>query len=118
MMRSFLVKAEKFSCKTECYKTCGYLAKGGSNIWIFDPVFPFSPNIFISRKTPINKSSQSGVLALSSANLCLRMVGPIDCSALDGQNEQIKIKIFGWVAALICFHWYGGKLTVVLYKCK
>lgn len=48
MMTGFLVKAEKFSCKSECYKMCGYLAKGASNIWIFDSVFPFSPNIFIT----------------------------------------------------------------------
>ena len=48
MMTGFLVKAEKFSCKSECYKMCGYLATGGSNIWMVDSVFPFSLNIFIS----------------------------------------------------------------------
>ena len=89
MMTGFLVKAEKFSYKSEFYK----MAMGGSNIWIFDSVFSFSPNIFISWKTPIKKSSQSGVLAFLTATLYLRMVGPIDCSALHGQNEQIKIKM-------------------------
>lgn len=90
---------------------CGYLATEGSNIWIFDSVFPFSPNIFISWKTPIKKSSQSGVLAFLAANLYLRMVGPIDCAALDGPKEQIKIKIVGGVAVLICSNWYGGIVT-------
>jgi hypothetical protein len=36
------------------------------------------------------------------------MVGPIDCAAFDGQNEQIKIKIVDGVAVLICFNQHGG----------
>lgn len=47
MMISFLVKVEKFSCKFECYKMCGYLVMGGLNIWIFDLVFLFLFNVFI-----------------------------------------------------------------------
>lgn len=92
-MAGYLVKPEKFSSKYECYKMCGYLVRRESNIWIFDSVFPFLSKIFTSWKTAIKKSSHSSVLAYSTANLYLRMVGPIDYAALDGQNEQFKIKI-------------------------
>lgn len=55
--------------------------------------FHFHPMFSYHEQHQLKKSSQSAVLAFLTANLYLRMVGPIDFSALDGQNEQIKIKI-------------------------
>lgn len=105
MMTGFLVKTEKFSCKCECYKMCGYLATGRSNIWILDSVFPFSPNIFITWKTPIKKRSQSGVLAFLLANLYLKWLAQL---IVQLWMAKISIKIVGGVAVLISFNQYGG----------
>jgi hypothetical protein len=49
------------------------------------------------------------------------MVSPIDCAALDGQNEQINIKIVGGVTVLILLDQYGGIInsnSYMLCKCR
>lgn len=94
--------------KYECYKMCGYLATGGSNIWILDSAFPFSPNIFISWKTPIKKKQPIWYFGFFAITLYFRMVGPIDYASFNSQNEHIKIKLV--ISELFSMVWWYYKL--------